>query len=147
MAATPPAAAAAAAAAKVRKKAKRQILDAVAHVHASFNNTIISITDRQGNTLVVGDRRQLRLQRLAQEHAVRGSGRGRAAGQRGERVRRQEPRSAREGPGPGTRVRGSCAELGRFPDHRDRRRDTDSPQRLPSAEEAASLSGRKHGEI
>ena len=50
MAATPPAAAAAAAA-KVRKKAKRQILDAVAHVHASFNNTIISITDRQGNTL------------------------------------------------------------------------------------------------
>ena len=45
------AAAAAAAATKVRKKAKRQILDAVAHVHASFNNTIISITDRQGNTL------------------------------------------------------------------------------------------------
>jgi small subunit ribosomal protein S11 len=39
------------AAPKVRKKAKRQILDAVAHVHASFNNTIISITDRQGNTL------------------------------------------------------------------------------------------------
>jgi small subunit ribosomal protein S11 len=48
MAATPPAAAAAP---KVRKKVKRQILDAVAHVHASFNNTIISITDRQGNTL------------------------------------------------------------------------------------------------
>jgi len=41
----------AAAATKVRKKAKRQILDAVAHVHASFNNTIISITDRQGNTI------------------------------------------------------------------------------------------------
>ena len=45
MAATPPVAP------KVRKKVKRQILDAVAHVHASFNNTIISITDRQGNTL------------------------------------------------------------------------------------------------
>ena len=45
MAATPPVAP------KARKKAKRQILDAVAHVHASFNNTIISITDRQGNTL------------------------------------------------------------------------------------------------
>ena len=49
MAATPPVAPAAAP--KVRKKARRQILDAVAHVHASFNNTIISITDRQGNTL------------------------------------------------------------------------------------------------
>jgi small subunit ribosomal protein S11 len=36
---------------RVRKKVKRQILDAVAHVHASFNNTIITITDRQGNAL------------------------------------------------------------------------------------------------
>lgn len=36
---------------KQRKKIKRQILDAVAHVHASFNNTIITITDRQGNAL------------------------------------------------------------------------------------------------
>jgi len=34
-----------------KKKVKRQILDAVAHVHASFNNTIITITDRQGNAL------------------------------------------------------------------------------------------------
>jgi ribosomal protein S11 len=41
------AAAGAAAAPKVRKKSKRQILDAVAR-HASFNNTIIGITDRQG---------------------------------------------------------------------------------------------------
>jgi small subunit ribosomal protein S11 len=37
--------------ATTKKKVKRQILDAVAHIHASFNNTIISITDRQGNTL------------------------------------------------------------------------------------------------
>jgi small subunit ribosomal protein S11 len=36
---------------KVKKKVRRQILDAVAHVHASFNNTIITITDRQGNAL------------------------------------------------------------------------------------------------
>lgn len=34
-----------------KKKIKRQILDAVAHIHASFNNTIITITDRQGNAL------------------------------------------------------------------------------------------------
>ena len=26
-------------------------MDGIAHVHASFNNTIINITDRQGNTL------------------------------------------------------------------------------------------------
>ena len=35
----------------VRKKAKRVVVDAVAHVHASFNNTIVTITDGQGNTL------------------------------------------------------------------------------------------------
>jgi len=33
------------------KGAARTLLDAIAHVHASFNNTIITITDRQGNTL------------------------------------------------------------------------------------------------
>jgi len=36
---------------KGRKKVKRQILDAVAHDHATFNNTIITITDRQGNAI------------------------------------------------------------------------------------------------
>jgi small subunit ribosomal protein S11 len=35
----------------VRKKVKRSVSDALAHVHASFNNTIITITDRQGNSL------------------------------------------------------------------------------------------------
>lgn len=36
---------------KTRKKVKKNVVDGVAHVHASFNNTIITITDRQGNTL------------------------------------------------------------------------------------------------
>lgn len=36
---------------KTRKKVKKSISDGIAHVHASFNNTIITITDRQGNTL------------------------------------------------------------------------------------------------
>ena len=36
---------------KARKRAKRMVSDAIAHVHASFNNTIVTITDRQGNTL------------------------------------------------------------------------------------------------
>jgi small subunit ribosomal protein S11 len=46
-----PADKAAAPAAKARKKSKRQVSDGVAHIHASFNNTIVTITDRQGNTL------------------------------------------------------------------------------------------------
>jgi hypothetical protein len=35
-------------AAKVKKKIKRIVTDGIAHVHASFNNTIVTITDRQG---------------------------------------------------------------------------------------------------
>jgi small subunit ribosomal protein S11 len=36
---------------RTRKKVKKNVVDGIAHVHASFNNTIISISDRQGNTL------------------------------------------------------------------------------------------------
>lgn len=36
---------------RVKKKVKQVVNDAVAHVHASFNNTIVTITDRQGNAL------------------------------------------------------------------------------------------------
>jgi small subunit ribosomal protein S11 len=38
-------------AARARKKVKKNVADGIAHVHASFNNTIITITDRQGNAL------------------------------------------------------------------------------------------------
>lgn len=37
--------------ARVRKKVKKNVADAIAHIHASFNNTIVTITDRQGNAL------------------------------------------------------------------------------------------------
>jgi small subunit ribosomal protein S11 len=36
---------------KTRKKVKKQVADGIAHVHASFNNTIIKIKYRQGNAL------------------------------------------------------------------------------------------------
>lgn len=38
-------------ASKVKKKAKRQISDGVVHIYSTFNNTIITITDVQGNSL------------------------------------------------------------------------------------------------
>ena len=34
-----------------RKKVKKTVIDGVANIYASFNNTIVTITDRQGNTL------------------------------------------------------------------------------------------------
>jgi|TARA_B110000091_G_C13329996_1_gene275927 small subunit ribosomal protein S11 len=36
---------------RVKKKVKKNVAEGIAHVHASFNNTIITITDRQGNAL------------------------------------------------------------------------------------------------
>ena len=35
-----------------RKKAKRLVAEGVLHIHSTFNNTIITITDPQGNVLV-----------------------------------------------------------------------------------------------
>ena len=34
-----------------KKKEKKIVNEGVAHIYASFNNTIITITDKQGNTL------------------------------------------------------------------------------------------------
>lgn len=36
---------------RVRRKVRKSVSDGVAHIHASFNNTIITIADRQGNAL------------------------------------------------------------------------------------------------
>lgn len=36
---------------RVRKKARRTVSDGIVHINASFNNTLITVTDRQGNTL------------------------------------------------------------------------------------------------
>ncbi|MDT8385332.1 MAG: 30S ribosomal protein S11 [Gammaproteobacteria bacterium] len=36
---------------RTRKKVKKNVVDGIAHVHATFNNTIVTITDRQGNAL------------------------------------------------------------------------------------------------
>ena len=36
---------------RTKKKVKRVVSDGVAHIHATFNNTIVTISDRQGNAL------------------------------------------------------------------------------------------------
>jgi small subunit ribosomal protein S11 len=38
-------------AAKTKKRVKKSVSEGIAHIHASFNNTIITISDRQGNVL------------------------------------------------------------------------------------------------
>ena len=34
-----------------KKNTKKRISEGIAHIHASFNNTLISITDKQGNAI------------------------------------------------------------------------------------------------
>ena len=36
---------------RAKKRIKKEVADGVAHIHASFNNTIVTITDRKGNAL------------------------------------------------------------------------------------------------
>ena len=36
---------------KSKKKVKKHVVDGIAHVHATFNNTIVTISDRHGNAL------------------------------------------------------------------------------------------------
>ena len=36
---------------KMKKKEKKNISNAIAHVNSSFNNTLVTITDYQGNTI------------------------------------------------------------------------------------------------
>jgi len=38
-------------ASKSKKKVKKHIVDGIAHIQASFNNTIVTISDRHGNAL------------------------------------------------------------------------------------------------
>ncbi|HLR82100.1 MAG TPA: 30S ribosomal protein S11 [Paenalcaligenes sp.] len=38
-------------ASRARKRVRKNVTDGIAHVQATFNNTIVTITDRQGNTL------------------------------------------------------------------------------------------------
>jgi small subunit ribosomal protein S11 len=44
----------ASAAARARRKVRKQVSEGVLHVHASFNNTIVTVTDKQGNALSWG---------------------------------------------------------------------------------------------
>ena len=40
--------------AKKGKKEKKHVAHGIAHVHASFNNTIVTVTDTEGNTVAWG---------------------------------------------------------------------------------------------
>ena len=122
-----------------KKKARRNVSRGIAHIKATFNNTIVTITDTNGDTLCFasagtvgfkGSRKStpFAAQRAAEECADKASKFG-AQGNRG----------PREGPRLRPRV-GHHRPAGRRPDRQgDRRRDAAAAQRLPPAEETARV--------
>jgi hypothetical protein len=59
-----------------KKGEKRIVHHGFAHIQASFNNTIITITDVDGHVIRLVERRRHRLQGFAQGHAFRGDAGG-----------------------------------------------------------------------
>jgi hypothetical protein len=120
--------------ARTRKKVKKNVVDGIAHIHASFNNTIVTITDRQGNTLgwATSGGSGFRGSRKSTPFAAQV-----AAERVGEVVKEYGPR-----------VRRTRAEQCRFSHYQHYRRNPDSAQWLPSAEEAACVGRRRtHGQV
>ena len=122
------------------KKVRKNVADGIAHVHASFNNTIITITDRQGGNSLSwassggqGFKGSRKSTPFAAQVAAEVA--GRAAQEQG--IKNLDVRI--KGPGPGRES--SVRALG-FPGHPHRidlRCDAGSAQRLPSAEAPSHL--------
>ncbi len=84
-----------------KRKARRNVSRGVAHIKATFNNTIVTITDTNGDTLCWASAGTVGLQGQPQEHAVRRPARRRGGRREGGQVRRQGDRGAVKGPGAG----------------------------------------------
>ena len=70
---------------RVRRRERKNIASGVAHVNATFNNTMITITDAQGNTIAWSSAGNDGIQGLAQVDALCRSGRRRRCRQEGGR--------------------------------------------------------------
>ena len=87
--------------ARVKKRERKNITSGVAHVNASFNNTMITITDAQGNTISWSRAGMHGLQGLAQVDPLRRPDGGRGRRQEGDGARRAHAGSQVSGPGSG----------------------------------------------
>ena len=127
--------------ARVKRREKKNIASGVAHVNASFNNTMITITDAQGNAIswsssgAMGFKGSRKSTPYAAQVAAEDA--GRKAQEHGMRTIEIEV----SGPGSG-REFGVAGVAGlRVPSHINPRRYTYRAQWLPSAEAAPGLSG------
>jgi small subunit ribosomal protein S11 len=125
-----------------RKKVKKNVAEGVAHIHASFNNTIVTITDRQGNALSwatsggAGFKGSRKSTPFAAQVAAEAA--GRVAVECG--VKNLEVRIKGPGPGRESAVRALNAVGIKITSITDV--TPDSAQRLPAAEEGVGSEGK-----
>jgi small subunit ribosomal protein S11 len=124
---------------KFKKRERKSVPFGLVHIQATFNNTIVTITDQQGNTLSWKSSGSLGLPRVAQRHSVRGAAGGDERGQYGAGSRRAFGGCAGERTGFGPRVRGASTGCGGDRCPVDSGRYADSAQWVPAAEETQSL--------
>jgi small subunit ribosomal protein S11 len=84
-----------------KKKVKRNFTKGVAHIHSTFNNTIVTITDEQGNVIAWSSAGALGYKGAKKVHSVRGSARGEAAGKNAFDQGLRQIDVDVKGPGPG----------------------------------------------
>ena len=113
---------------RLRRRERKNITSGVAHVNASFNNTMITITDAQGNTIswssagMMGFKGSRKSTPYAAQVAAEDA--GKKAAEHGVRTIEVEVK----GPGFGSRIGAARVAGCRFPDHLDPRRDLDPAQ-------------------
>ena len=125
---------------RVRRRERKNIVSGVAHVNASFNNTMITITDAQGNTIswssagMMGFKGSRKSTPYAAQVAAEDA--ARKASEHGMRTLEVEV----TGPGSGREV-GAARAAGRgLHRHLHPRRDADPAQWLPPAQAPPRLS-------
>ena len=112
--------------ARPRRKERKNIISGVAHVNATFNNTMITITDAQGNTIAWSSAgmQGFKGSRKSTPYAaqVAAEDAGKKAREHGMETLEIEV----NGPGSGRESALACAPDGRLLDHPDPRPDPDS---------------------
>ena len=122
----------------LRRKERKNIISGVAHVNASFNNTIITITDAQGNTIAWASAgsSEFKGSRKSTPYAaqIAAENAGRKAQEHGMQTLEVEV----TGPGSGRESALRALAVGRLQHHHDPRHHADPAQWLPPAEEDAA---------
>ncbi len=113
--------------------------DGIAHVHASFNNTIITITDRQGNALswASSGGQGFKGSRKSTPFAAQVAPKSLVVPRMEQGIKNLDVEI--KGPGPGRESSVRALALAGHPHHVDLRRDADPAQRLPPAEASSYL--------